>query len=75
MGDGPNGDGPGDRPAAQRRSIDDLDPQCRRMLEEAGFTYDWRIGAWFNLAAGRVIAFDHIAGRTPGWLGEWLARF
>jgi hypothetical protein len=42
------------------------------MLEEAGYTYDERIGAWFNLSAERVIASDRVAARTPEWLADWL---
>jgi hypothetical protein len=37
------------------------------MLKEAGFTYDESIGAFLTLAAGRVIAFDGAAQRTPEW--------
>jgi hypothetical protein len=44
------------------------------MLKEAGFTYDEPIGAWLNLAAGRVIAFDGAAQRTPEWVADLLAR-
>jgi hypothetical protein len=44
------------------------------MLEEAGFTYEQGIEAWFNLEAGRAISFDRVAERTPEWLAEWLAH-
>jgi hypothetical protein len=55
-------------------TIERLQPECRRMLEAAGFTYDERLGAWFNLPAERAIAFDRIADRSPEWLAEWLAH-
>jgi hypothetical protein len=54
--------------------MDSLDPRSRRMLKDAGFTYDARLGAWFNLEAGRAIAFDRVADRTPESLAGWLAR-
>jgi len=41
-------------------------------LEEAGFTYDRPIGAWLNVPAGRVIAFDRVANRGAVWLAAWL---
>jgi len=44
------------------------------MLEEAGFTYDQGIDAWFNSEAGRAISFDRVAERTLEWLADWLAR-
>ena len=45
---------------------------CVRLLEEAGFTYDRQIGAWLNIPAGRVIAFDRVANRSPEWLAAWI---
>ena len=62
------------RRATRRHTMDDLDPRCRKMLDNAGFTYNARIEAWFNLKAKRVIAFDRVAARTPEWLADWLAR-
>src|SRR6185369_15604175 len=55
-----------------RRNPDELAPGCVRLLEEAGFTYDGHMGAWLNLPAGRVIAFDRVANRSPEWLATWL---
>ena len=54
------------------RNPDTLAPGCVRLLEEAGFTYDGRIGAWLNIPAGRVIAFDRVANRSSEWLTAWL---
>ena len=54
------------------RNPDTLAPGCVRLLEEAGFTYDGRIGAWLNIPAGRVIAFDRVANRGAVWLAAWL---
>ena len=55
-----------------QRNPDRLAPGCVRLLEEAGFTYDRQIGAWLNIPAGRVIAFDRVANRSPEWLAAWL---
>lgn len=55
-----------------QRNPDELAPGCVRLLEDAGFTYDGRIGAWLNLPAGRVIAFDRVANQSPEWLAAWL---
>jgi hypothetical protein len=49
-----------------------LAPGCVHLLEDAGFTYDRQMGAWLNLAAGRVIAFDRVANRGAEWLAAWL---
>jgi hypothetical protein len=65
--------GHGGRPA-RPHAMGDLDPRCRRMLDDAGFTYNARIQSWFNLKARRVIAFDRVAERTPEWLADWLVR-
>ena len=54
------------------RNPDTLAPGCVRLLEEAGFTYDGRIGSWLNIPAGRVIAFDRVANHGPEWLAAWL---
>ena len=54
------------------RNPDTLAPGCVRLLEEAGFAYDRRIGAWLNVPAGRVIAFDRVANHSPEWLAAWL---
>ena len=54
------------------RNPDTLAPGCVRLLEEAGFVYDRRIGAWLNVPAGRVIAFDRVANHSPEWLAAWL---
>ena len=69
LSDGARGNGL----AARRRSIDDVDPLCRRLLEETGFSYDGRIGAWSNLPGGRVVTLERVAGRGPAWLAAWLA--
>jgi hypothetical protein len=71
--DGSEHDGGSDGRRASCRGIDALAPRCSRMLEEAGFTYDPRLRAWFNVPAGRVIAFDRVVERTPEWLASWLA--
>ena len=55
-----------------RRNSNTLAPGCVRLLEEAGFTHDGQIGAWLNLRAGRVIACDRVANRSPDWLAAWL---
>ena len=55
-----------------QRNPDKLAPVCVRLLEEAGFTYDRQMGAWLNIPAGRVIAFDRVANRSPEWLAAWL---
>jgi len=55
-----------------QRNPDNLAPGCVRLLEEAGFTYDRRMGAWLNIPAGRVIAFDRVANRSAEWLAAWL---
>ena len=55
-----------------QRNPDKLAPVCVRLLEEAGFTYDRQMGAWLNMPAGRVIAFDRVANRSPEWLAAWL---
>ena len=67
------GDGGGHLPRP-RRALDTLNPQCRQMLDDAGFTYDHGVDAWFNLDAGRAISFDRVAERTPEWLADWLAH-
>jgi len=54
------------------RNPETLAPGCVRLLEEAGFAYDRRIGAWLNVPAGRVIAFDRVANHGPEWLAAWL---
>jgi len=54
------------------RNPDTLAPGSVRLLVEAGFTYDGRIGAWLNIPDGRVIAFDRVANRSPEWLAAWL---
>jgi hypothetical protein len=73
--DGRNGVRPsGQLDPTRRRSLNPLDPRCQRMLEEAGYTYDERIGAWFNLSAERVITSDRIAELTPERLADWLAQ-
>ena len=58
--------------ARARRNPDTLAPGCVRLLEEAGFTYDRPIGAWLNVPAGRVIAFDRVANQSLEWLTAWL---
>jgi hypothetical protein len=58
---------------ARPRSVDDVDPLCRRLLEETGFSYDGRTGAWSNLPGGRVITLERVAERSPAWLAAWLA--
>ena len=55
-----------------QRNPDDLAPGCVHLLEEAGFTYGRQIGAWLNIPAGRVIAFDRVANRSSEWLAAWL---
>ena len=55
------------------RNPDRLAPGCVRLLQAAGFTYARQIGAWLNVPAGRVIAFDRVANRSPEWLTAWLA--
>ena len=55
-----------------QRNPGTLAPGRVRLLEEAGFTYVGHIGAWLNIAAGRVIAFDRVANQTPEWLAAWL---
>jgi hypothetical protein len=73
-GNGSGHDGAGaDRRAARRRRMEGLRPECARMLEAAGFTYDKQAGAWFSLQAGSVIPFDAVADRTPEWLAGWLS--
>ena len=69
--DGPRNGVRANRTRAQRNP-DKLAPGCVRLLEEAGFTYDRPIGAWLNVPAGRVIAFDRVADRSPEWLAAWL---
>jgi hypothetical protein len=59
---------------ARPRNMNALQPESRRLLEEAGFTYDDRREAWLNRSAGRGIAFDRVAERSPEWLADWLAR-
>ena len=69
------GDGRGaNRGAMRSLSMASLAPACEQMLKEAGFSYDESIGAWVNLAAGRVIAFDGAAQRTPEWVADLLAH-
>jgi hypothetical protein len=58
--------------ANRSRNPDRLIPGCVRLLEEAGFTYDGRIGAWLNISAGRVIAFDRVANHSREWIAAWL---
>ena len=60
-------------PPKRTGGIDTLNPELRRMLEAAGFTYDKRLDAWFSLDACRVIAFDRLADMTPERLAAWLA--
>jgi len=59
---------------ARPRNMNALHPECRRMLLEAGFIYDDQRDAWSSRAAGRTIAFDHVAERSPEWLAGWLTR-
>jgi hypothetical protein len=74
MGNSADGSRNGVRANATRaqRNPDRLAPACVRLLEEAGFTYDRQIGAWLNIPAGRVIAFDRVANQSPEWLAAWL---
>ena len=44
-----------------------------QLLRDAGFTYDDRIDAWFNLAAGRAISGAMVRTSTPDRLASWLA--
>ena len=77
MGDSEDGAGHNRASAnghAAPRRIDDLAPGCQRLLENAGFTFDPRIGAWFNLANRRVLALDRPAAGMREWLAGWLAR-
>ena len=55
-----------------QRNPDELAPGRVRLLEEAGFTCYRQIGVWLNIPAGRVIAFDRVANRSPEWLAAWL---
>jgi hypothetical protein len=41
-------------------SISGLRPECRRMLDAAGFTYNDHVMAWTNRDAGRALAFDAV---------------
>jgi len=59
--------------ASTRFSLDKLDAASVRLLEGAGFAYDRDIGAWINIPAGRVIAFDRVAAHDAEWLSAWLA--
>jgi hypothetical protein len=43
-----------------------------RLLRDAGFTYDDRLDAWFNLPAGRAISGAMVRTSTPDWLAGWL---
>ena len=74
MGTSADGSRTGARSSGTRalRNPDTLAPGSVRLLEEAAFTYDRRIGAWLNLPAGRVIAFDRVATRSSEWLATWL---
>jgi hypothetical protein len=55
-------------------STDSTDPRSRKLLEDAGFKYDSRLGVWLNVAAARAISFDTVRDRSPEWLAEWLAQ-
>jgi hypothetical protein len=74
MGDSEDGarDGVHANAARALRDPDRLHPGCVRRLQAAGFTYDGKIGAWLNVPAGRVIAFDRVANQSPEWLAAWL---
>ena len=74
MGNSADGSRNGARSSGTRalRNPNKLAPGSVRLLEEADFTYDGRIGSWLNIPAGRVIAFDRVANRSPEWLAAWL---
>jgi hypothetical protein len=49
-----------------------LDPRSRR-LWDAGFTYEERPDAWFNLEAHRALGGASVRTHTEAWLAGWLA--
>ena len=49
-----------------------LRPECRRLLETAGFTYSESVHAWCNVSTGHALAFDAAATRSRESLIRWL---
>lgn len=49
-----------------------LNPRCRRLLEEAGFAWHSDTGMWINNRIGRAISHHTVRDHTPEWLQNWL---
>jgi len=58
---------------APRREV--LDSESLRLLEEAGFEWDNRLGMFFNLVLGRAISLETVRVKSPEWLRGWLAQY
>lgn len=58
-----------DRPS---RRLALLDPRSRKILEDAGFTWDGDTGMWINNALGRAISYETVRDHTAEWLQNWL---
>jgi hypothetical protein len=46
---------------------------AERRLRKAGFVYDERLDAWFNLATERAISAAVIRKSPYGWVAAWLS--
>ncbi len=55
------------------RGHDPATPEALDLLDHAGFTYDARLGVWFNLARGRAIGDTTVRGHSVTWLAGWVA--
>jgi len=49
-----------------------LDPRTQR-LTAAGYDYDRRVDAWFNLDTHRALSGLSMRAHTDAWLAAWLA--
>ena len=56
------------------RRPEDLDHQSRRILQDAGFTWDKTLGVWSNGAVGQAISMDAVINHGPGWLAAWVRK-
>ncbi len=52
--------------------FDDVHPRSRRLLEEAGFTWNAVTGVFVNNRRGRAISFETVRDHSPEWLEHWL---
>ena len=49
-----------------------VNAEARRVLEDAGFVWDARLGTWVNRKLRRAIAFESVRDRPLAWLRGWV---